>query len=149
MLRIYQNGQFYLVNEKNQIHGGPNNVKPDNSWILTGAVEFRTVFGNTVVARRYSADDVHKGKVPWRYKNGNQRCFLCDLDHGTMRTWMNPTPYWTEGHRTAKLPKTLRTAENTVIQIRDILWPNGDKDHEWSADTLDEIAQAMADYRPE
>jgi hypothetical protein len=37
-----------------------------------------------------------------------------------------------------------------VERIRDAFWPEGDPDHEWSADTLDETATALieAGVRP-
>lgn len=30
-----------------------------------------------------------------------------------------------------------------IERVREILWPGGDKDHEWSPDTLDELAMAL------
>ncbi len=32
-----------------------------------------------------------------------------------------------------------------VEQIQSALWPTGDRDHQWSPDTLDEIAGALID----
>lgn len=41
--------------------------------------------------------------------------------------------------------------ETTPLEraIADILWPNGDRDHEWSPDTLEEISQAFMNLRPD
>ncbi|MFI5296539.1 MAG: hypothetical protein ACHREM_00455 [Polyangiales bacterium] len=42
-------------------------------------------------------------------------------------------------------PKNLTPAElvGVVRAVQDALWPNGDLDHEWSADTLEEIHRAL------
>ena len=95
ILRIFQRGDVYLVNEKDEIHGGPNKVTPDQSWRLVGAAEMRMVHGSWRQVRRFSVADIRAGRVPWRWKNGSQRCFILDYDHGTRRMWGNPTPYWT------------------------------------------------------
>lgn len=58
-------------------------------WRVTGAVE-RNNFGAAV--RRYTLDDILRDPraIAWRCKNGAQRTFLCDLDHGTPREWRSP-----------------------------------------------------------
>lgn len=33
--------------------------------------------------------------------------------------------------------------ERVLLEVRELLWPNGDADHEWSADTLDDIARTL------
>jgi hypothetical protein len=40
--------------------------------------------------------------------------------------------------------------EELLMDIREILWPLGDKDHSWNADTIDEVARALiaAGYGP-
>ncbi len=37
-------------------------------------------------------------------------------------------------------------AKYHMALIHDILYPNGDREHEWSADTLDQIADVVARY---
>ena len=66
-----------------------NEVAGSAQWRIRGAVE-RNNFGN--VTRRYSASDVLLGRVgAWHWKNGRQRTFLLDFDHGSIREWRNPT----------------------------------------------------------
>jgi len=96
MLRIFRRGETFFVNEKNQISYTTRDgffVKPDDTWVLLGAVEYRTVFGRWQAVRRYTVEEIRAGKVPWIWKNGEQRCFVVDCDHGTTREWMSPTPY--------------------------------------------------------
>lgn len=64
-------------------------VRPSSNWRITGAVEYKNVFGRSIVCKRYSLQDILDGKVPFRYKNGKQRCFLTDYDHGAYRVWGN------------------------------------------------------------
>ena len=66
-----------------------NYVGPSGQWKVRGAVE-RNNFGAAV--RRYSlAEVLDKGMaLPWRNKNGTQRTFLQDWDHGTAREWRSP-----------------------------------------------------------
>ena len=56
--------------------------RPSGKWLLRGAVE-RNNFGN--VTRMYSLSDVLAGDISWYHKNGKQKVFLLDLDHGTKR----------------------------------------------------------------
>jgi len=82
-LYIYADKQ-YRVNEKNEITYSPNCEKPSGEWLLTGAVTYNN-FGHIV--SRWSPDDIRAGKVPWTFKNGKPRSFICDRDHGTSRIW--------------------------------------------------------------
>ena len=72
------------VNELNQI--SRPGVVASGTWLFEGAVEYK--FGR--ICRRYSADDARAGRVPWFYKNGKQRCFVADRDHGSFRVQMGP-----------------------------------------------------------
>jgi hypothetical protein len=56
--------------------------RPSGQWILRGAVE-RNNFGNVV--RRYSQAEVLSGNIVWHHRNGKQKVFLLDIDHGTNR----------------------------------------------------------------
>jgi hypothetical protein len=56
--------------------------KPSGKWFLRGAIE-RNNFGNVV--RRYSLQEVLSGGIAWRHRNGKQKVFLLDIDHGGYR----------------------------------------------------------------
>ena len=63
---------------------------PSGKWRVTGAVQ-RNNFGHAV--RRYTLAQIleNPASIPWRAKNGKQRTFIIDLDHGTSREWRSPT----------------------------------------------------------
>lgn len=67
----------------------PGFFAPSDSWRLLGAVE-RNNFGRVV--RRYSMAEVLESAstIPWKFKNGKQRTFVLDFDHGHMREWRSP-----------------------------------------------------------
>ena len=66
--------------------------QPSGQWKITGA-ETRNNFG--YVTRRYTLAEIlaDPRAIPWKHKNGKQRTYLTDLDHGTHRTWGNPDHY--------------------------------------------------------
>jgi hypothetical protein len=63
-------------------------VHPSDTWYVVSAVE-RNNFGNVV--RRYSLEEVltDPTSIPWKHRNGAQRVYLRDMDHGTLREWCN------------------------------------------------------------
>ena len=65
---------------------------PSGQWKVIGAVE-RNNFGHVV--RRFTLAQIldNPSSIPWRFKNGRQRVFIRDLDHGTMREWARPGHY--------------------------------------------------------
>lgn len=63
---------------------------PSGYWTLTGAVEYGRGYCGGRVVRRYTLDDIKANRVPWFWRNGKQRCFPTDIDHGTHRVWMSP-----------------------------------------------------------
>lgn len=67
-----------------------DNCTPSGDWKLTGAVEYGRGYTAGGVVRRYTLTDVLEGKVPWFWRNGKQRCYPTDLDHGTHREWRSP-----------------------------------------------------------
>lgn len=90
---IIKNGSFYDIDSDGRISyttEGGFKVNPSDSWKVLGAVEYKTVFGREVEYRRYSLNDIKENKVPWKFKNGNQRCHLIDYDHGACRVWGTP-----------------------------------------------------------
>ena len=85
VITIITRGDTFKVNEKNQITYSRSPVGSDK-WLLRGAVDYR--FGR--VWNIYTLEDIRARKVPWKYKNGKQRCHVIDYDHGTYRVWMSP-----------------------------------------------------------
>lgn len=97
-LWIRRGGETYSVDDQDRIYrtkagGFDYDMTPSDQWKLVGAVEYRMVFGKHVIVRQYTVADIRAGKVTWQYKNGQQRCFVVDYDHGGKRVWMSPTPY--------------------------------------------------------
>ena len=87
---IYHRGEFMHANEHGYLSRTLRDgftVNPSPNWRIEGAVEFRKVFGNEVIANSYTLQDILDGKVPFQYKNGKQRCFIKDYDHGSVRFW--------------------------------------------------------------
>ena len=62
---------------------------PSGEWRVVGAVE-RNNWGH--ITKRYLLSDVLENPtaIPWRFKNGKQRTFIVDFDHGTNREWRSP-----------------------------------------------------------
>lgn len=65
-------------------------VVASETWKVTGAVEYGRGFTAGRVVRYYTLHDILAGAVPWFYRNGKQRCFVRDIDHGTHRVQMSP-----------------------------------------------------------
>jgi hypothetical protein len=63
---------------------------PSADWRVTGAVEYGRGYTRGLIVRRYSLEDIMCGAVPWFYRNGKQRCYVVDNDHGHTRVWMCP-----------------------------------------------------------
>ena len=49
-----------------------------------------------------------------------------------------------------ELAESIPEAEETLRKLAEVLWPDGDADHEWSSDTIDEVARVLTDagFRP-
>jgi hypothetical protein len=64
--------------------------QPSGNWSITGAVE-RNNLGGAV--RHYTLAEVlaNPAGIPWKFKNGEQRTFLTDIDHGTPREVAGPS----------------------------------------------------------
>lgn len=87
---IYHRGEFMYANDRGHLSRTTSDgfkVNPSPNWRIEGAVEYRKVFGNEVISKRYSLQDILDRKVPFQYKNGKQRCFIRDYDHGACRFW--------------------------------------------------------------
>ena len=62
--------------------------QPSGQWRVVGAVQFNN-FGNIV--RSFNLEDVLKDRIPtYKYKNGKQKVFIKDFDHGMYRIWGSP-----------------------------------------------------------
>lgn len=88
LIKFQKNRITYNIDELSRIGYTVDGFvyKPSDTWILTGAVEYR--FGR--VAKVYTVADILANKVPWFYKNRKPRCFIMDKDHGTNRVQMSP-----------------------------------------------------------
>lgn len=88
MLRTIHYGKEYLVLHENGWIGR-NHVKPSENWRVIAAYEYNN-FGHEV--RRYTLEQIVNDpkSIPWKFKNGKQRTFIRDMDHGTMREWASP-----------------------------------------------------------
>lgn len=62
---------------------------PSGQWKIIGAIEYNN-FGN--VKRTYSLSEILESPetIPWKFKNGKQKVFIRDCDHGTERQWGKP-----------------------------------------------------------
>lgn len=58
--------------------------RPSGQWQLMGAIE-RNNFGHAV--RHYTLAQLMEEPIQWTHKNGAQKVFLLDCDHGTVREW--------------------------------------------------------------
>lgn len=92
----------YYMNEKGELtYTSPSHdlLTPSGDWRVEGALEFGRGYTGGHVVRRYTLADILANRVPWFYKNGVQRCYVKDYDHGHYRVWMSPTlkDVWLEG----------------------------------------------------
>jgi hypothetical protein len=60
---------------------------PSGKWRVVGAVR-RNNFGHIV--GRFTLEDILRGGIQWKHKNGAQRVFVQDFDHGSIREWRTP-----------------------------------------------------------
>lgn len=87
---IDEQGQFFWENFRT----------PSGKWTLLEAVEFgRGALWQNVV-RRFTLDDIIHNRVPWFFKNGKQRCFIKQSDHGGISVQMSPPlrSVWVKDH---------------------------------------------------
>ena len=90
MKTIIQHGTEYMhMNNEGEISRPVIDMEASGQWRVIGAVE-RNNFGHAV--RRYSLADIINSpeSIPWQHKNGKQRTFIQDFDHGTHREWRSP-----------------------------------------------------------
>lgn len=67
-------------------------MQPSGEWKVTDAVTLNN-FGH--VTRLYSLKEIvdNPSVIPWKHKNGKQKTFVRDVDHGTRRIWVSPDHY--------------------------------------------------------
>jgi len=87
---IYSNGVYREVNEKGEIEVTQGKKNFSSQWRIVGAVE-RNNFGHVV--KRYSLSELRQSSIEWSYKNGKQKVFIIDYDHGSNREWRSPNHY--------------------------------------------------------
>lgn len=68
--------------------------KPSGDWRVTGAV-VRNNFGYVVCRLTLHDLKTRCDEIKWQHKNGKQRVFITDLDHGTHREWQSPKHWMT------------------------------------------------------
>ena len=85
MRTINRSGMYYELHDNGFI--STPKVKPSRDWSLSHAVRFNN-FGKVVEI--FSLEQVLTSDIKWHYKNGKQRVYIVDCDHGTYRTWMSP-----------------------------------------------------------
>ena len=85
-----QHGSEYMEMDTDGYVNRPQiGMKASGKWRITGAVE-RNNFGH--VTARLTLADVKSAcnSLNWKHKNGKQRIFVTDTDHGTAREWRSP-----------------------------------------------------------
>ncbi len=85
--RTIQYGNEYMTLHNNGNISRPAiGMGPSGQWKVTGAVE-RNNFG--AVVRRFTLEEILNDPeaIPWKFKNGKQRTFITDFDHGSHREW--------------------------------------------------------------
>jgi hypothetical protein len=96
LLRIVRPNETFFVNERNQIFRTRpgNETTPSDDWKLLGAVEFGRGKNSESVIKHYCMADIRLGRVVWTYKNGKQKAFYQQYDHGVISISMSPCPYY-------------------------------------------------------
>ena len=88
MRHIINRGEYWKLHDNGNIER-PGLFGPSGHWSVVGAVE-RNNFGHVV--KRYTLSEIlaEPNAIPWKFKNGKQRTFIRDFDHGTLREWGGP-----------------------------------------------------------
>ena len=91
VLRVSRGTSYFDVFENGEITQCRKG-QPSGQWKITGGVVF--MFGQVV--QRYTLKELVENftTIKWKYKNGKQRIFFTDLDHGTSRQWTGPMMVW-------------------------------------------------------
>jgi hypothetical protein len=89
---IVRGGEYMALYLDGSIGRPKIDMLPSGEWKITGAV---TLSKLGRITRRYSLAEIlaDPSAVPWLHKNGKQKTFVEDLDHGTKRLWVSPQHY--------------------------------------------------------
>jgi hypothetical protein len=80
-----QAGRIIDVYEEGDIHYlAPFRENPSKEWIWKGAW-IKNNFGHNMFF--FTPEGLLDDDIDWQYKNGKQRLFVVDIDHGTTRNW--------------------------------------------------------------
>lgn len=89
--RIQYGSESFTLYPNGNIGRPEIGMGPSGEWRIVGATEYDN-FGN--IRRTYTLAEILRGRVDsaggWRYKNGKQRTFVMDFDHGARREWRSP-----------------------------------------------------------
>lgn len=86
---IVKGGEYMSLYPDGSIGRPKIDMLPSGEWKITGAVTLNNLGG---ITRRYSLAEIlaRPSAIPWLHKNGKQKTFVEDLDHGTRRLWGSP-----------------------------------------------------------
>lgn len=92
LILIRHGSEWYRVDGQGRINR-PGKWGFSDTWRIIGAVERNNFFK---VVHEYSLDEIltDPESIPWLFKNGKQRVWMLDSDHGTTREWRSPTPVY-------------------------------------------------------
>lgn len=85
---ICHGNEYMTLHENGEISRPEIGMKASGKWLVTGAVRLNN-FGRIV--ERFTLADILAGGIQWKHKNGQQRVYVMDLDHGTKRLWKSPS----------------------------------------------------------
>lgn len=86
MRKIQYNNEYMLLLNDGTIQR--ESWPSSGQWKVIGAVTYNNF---RHIINRYTLQEIlDKGSsIPWKHKNGKQKTFIQDIDHGTIRIWGN------------------------------------------------------------
>jgi len=84
--------EIWDLNEKGQLSrvcSDGSVVSPSDRWVVLGAYRYNKL-GYAVEFYSFATILAAPDKIPWKWKNGKQRTFIVDWDHGARREWRTP-----------------------------------------------------------
>lgn len=86
IIALIRHGKEYMPVNSNYEITRENSKQFSGEWKLIGAVRFNN-FGHKVEEKGKSS---LAAITNWFYKNGKQKWYVIDYDHGSFRVWMSP-----------------------------------------------------------
>lgn len=84
-LRIQRGSTWLFVSEDGRVK---TKEAASKDWVILGALSYDN-FGH--VSGYVPLEDIFRGDIKdWKYKNGKQKWFIQDCDHGSLREWRSP-----------------------------------------------------------